>query len=458
MAYELLAEPKPQQSNEPESIPAYALRTAGRTLARAGESAVGLPADVVKGVGTLGLGALNYATQGATPTFSDIAQHAPVSLPTSEYIRENVTKRFTGKALEPKTSGEELYDEFIGDVASILTPAKGKILRGEIPFKRALFGAAGRAAAGNAAKWGTEEVTGSPLAGTAAKIGVMALAGTVGGRKKIEADEKKFYKDAYANIKPDEAFDISKGKKQIDRIEKVVKKGDSPTKKFIKDRIDAFNEIVEQPTAAKESETGLLNQFGKPITKTIPGVKGGKAEIEQLIELKKGWNAYLADPKTPKAVRGPLKRLIGILKGEIEDYGKTNSEFYKNYKIAEELHTGLNSSNIVQRIIADSPFLDETIKNPTLRYLLTGKAYKYIGDFPVTQLAGAAAATLAAKAGARTFQLLLQSPYARKAYKGFISATLNNDKKNMIKFGGDLNKIANHFFKSKSGFSLLPES
>lgn len=180
MEYEVLSVPEeyevvstPDQKQKPGALDTLSdmARTVGRTGARAAESIVGLPGDIAQAV--LGLG--SAATGNAIPSYPEVQKALPVSLPTSNQVRQG-TQALTGQALEPQGEGEAIYDDIIGDLATFLIPIKGKI-----PFKSAITKALG----GNAASWFTKQLGGGEGAQAGAKLGFTVLSGLSGGRKAL---------------------------------------------------------------------------------------------------------------------------------------------------------------------------------------------------------------------------------------------------------------------------------
>lgn len=408
MPYELLEE-SPQQVPEstrqiPESSLGFIGRTGARTLARAGEAVVGLPGDIA----SAGLGLANYGISKITGKPGPIPK---IPLPTSQAIRENVTKPLTGDYLEPQGSGEKFYDDIIGDAALLFAPFKGKV-----PFAKAATGALARSAIGNTAQWAAEEVTGSPIIGAGVKIGSMALAGTFGGRKQLNTLKQESYNKAFSNLKPNYRFNISPERTEIDKLIRSISRGDRPDKSFILDRL-----------------------------RSLDNVNG--SNLEEVINIKQDWNKYLSDPSLGKASRDTLKKAVGTLNNGIKRYGSTNPEFYKPYKIGEELTGALQSTNYVQQILSKHPYLEKSIKNPLAKHLLFGSFLYGSGKIGAPTIAAGIGTAAALKEGAKAYQLLTKSPVARKIYKDTIEATLKNDVKSIAKNLSKLDKVADNFSK-----------
>lgn len=404
MRYELLEElPKISQN---ESNLGYTARTGARTLARASESIAGLPGDIISGV----KGLANYGISKLTGNPGPIPN---IPLPTSEAIRRNITKPLTGEYLEPQGSGEEFYDRIIGDAATLLIPIKGKV-----PFVKAIGGALGRSVVGNTAQWAAEQITDSPLVGVGAKIGAMALAGTVGGRKELTTLKNKSYKEAFSKISENAKFSFKPEKEKIDKLVKTLSKGDRPDKSFVLDRLNSIDNVVN---------------------------KVGRGSIEEAINLKQDWNKYLSDPSLSKTSRDSIKQAVGIVNDGIKRYGSKKPEFFKPYQAAEELTGALQSTNYVQKILAKHPYLRENVKNPIVEKLLWGGVIYGAGRAGFQTIAGVASAGLAIRETAKAYQLLSRSPIAQRYYKDIIEATLRNDVKSIAKNLSKLDKVADNF-------------
>ncbi|HEY5267742.1 MAG TPA: hypothetical protein VII94_01255, partial [Candidatus Saccharimonadales bacterium] len=366
----------------------------------------GLPGDIISSV----KGLANYGISKLTGNPGLIPD---IPLPTSEAIRRNVTKPLTGEYLEPRGSGEDFYDKIIGDAATLLIPLKTKI-----PFSKAIGGALGRSLAGNTAQWAAEKVTDSPLVGAGVKIGAMALAGTIGGRKELVILKDKSYKDAFSKLPEKTKFDF---KPEIQKLEKIANKflkGDHPDKKFILDRLNSIENVATE---------------------------SGKSAIKDMIDLKQDWNKYLSDPSLSKSSRDSIKQAVGIVNDGIKRYGTKNPAFFKPYQAAEELTGALQSTNYVQKVLAKHPYLQQSVKNPIINKLLWGGAIYSAGHAGFPAIAGLGAGALIAKESAKAYQLLAKSPIAQRYYKDLIEAALRNDTKAIAKNLSKLDKSADNF-------------
>lgn len=435
-----------QKQQESESLVGYLARTGARTVARGAETILGLPGDIVSGVSNLanaGISAvtgqpgpiperasLNYPMFGALGEAVDVGarllgQESPiprVNLPTSQDIKENVTQRLTGEKLEPQTSGEQAYDEIISDATALLLPTSGKV-----PGFKSIGRALGISSVGNLAKWATEDITDSPLLGTGVKMGAMVLAGTAGGRKALETQKNVSYKQAYESIPEKATIPLNQTKRDIDKFKRHLKKSDNKAVNFIKDRIDALEELIED--------------------------EGLKPSVKSVIDLKQGWNSHFSEA-TPKE-RSALGKIVNILKDDITKYGKTNPGFYTPYQVGEELTGALRGSDYLKEFLSKNKRLQESIKDPFLKKFLTGvgvsagAAASYALGIKGTALAGAAlgAAGSAGQQISKTVQLFAKSLHARSYYKELVQNALAGNVSAAARDLARLNKVTQDFAK-----------
>ena len=167
----------PYSAPEPEGVKGKLARGAGRTIARSAETVAGLPGDIqnfISGLLTKGFGLAvgeEKAQQASEFAKGTMGLIPGLQAPSSAQIREEGTQALTGEYLEPQTSGEATYDEFVSDFAALAIPVKGKI-----PFARAL----GTSLFGNLGKEIVKALGGGEKAQTYTKLGTMMLAGALG--------------------------------------------------------------------------------------------------------------------------------------------------------------------------------------------------------------------------------------------------------------------------------------
>lgn len=439
-----------QPQNKTESNQDFTGRSLGRTLARGAEAAVGLPGDIASGLFGLANTAGEYLTgkekplgtyeqlQERIPTVnnpqdiqnivksfggnideSDLLATSPVKpFPTSEQIKKNVTEPLTGEALKPQTSGEQAWDDIVGDtVALFSSPSSGakSIVKSGV---RALA----RSGISNAAKWATEAMTDSPFLGSVAKIGTNLLTGVYGARGQLNAIKEKSYEDAFKNLPKNTKINVKGTDDTFKDLYKTIAKGDNPEKDTMLERLNAFFNVVD---------------------------KNGKAPVKDLINLKQGWNRWLQDKNLSKDARRLIRKGVQEVNNKIGEYGKTNTAFFTPYKVGEELTAGFNSQSLFQQVVKSHPKLEAAIKNPYVYSLLfhsgmksltAGKAAKY------------ALPLLGLNEASKIIQLISKSPTALKHYGNMLKAAGRNNipvlGKEMAAFDKSASKALNAYFKT----------
>ncbi len=383
-------------------------RGALRTGARAAESIVGAPGDINSLVSTL--------TGGVVPQV----------LPSSQTIRENVTKPLTGEYLEPQGSTEGFFDELVGALAPMIaggpigSVAKaagkvpgiakgvsslvknapklakgaeiaGKALYGSTPLKRALpIAGAGIGAGKTAGALGAPEWA-QGLASLGAS-GAASLLSHAGGTKSIHKAALEQYNLADSLIES-----LPRDKKSVSI---------SP----IRGSLDALR---------KDLSRGNPGAVEKQIVQYIDSIenkaKRGRIPIEELVALKRQLNRDIGDPAKLHGV----EKLLGSVKNKVTDlihneYGKTNPEFSRAIKTGDELFAG------VQRAKQASSFLD---KHANLKMVLPLGIYSLLTNPVGTAKAAAVGVPLIAASGAASRGIsYLRNPSIRKYYKGFLDA------------------------------------
>ncbi len=410
MPIELLDLPESQE----ESTPAYIGRNLARAGTRAAEAAIGFPGDVLGG----GINLLSAATGGRTPTYQqleekDKAKGVPdwLKLPTSERFHE-LTKsdKKAGEYLEPKSSNEEGLDEIIGDATRFFITG-GKALP-----------SLGLSAVGNFAKWGTESLTGSPLAGSIAKIGTTLLAGTAGTRRELNELKKKSYDTAFKKLPEDKRFNFSPEAQIIDKTIRKVSRGTFPDKQEVVSRLSDVKNIIGDE---------------------------GNALVSEVVGAKQGLNEYLREhgSKLAPSAKREIQDAVGSLNSGIARYGKTNPSFFKPYKVGEELTAGMNSIDYVGQFISKHPALRKKIENPFLgslfKYGLGASSGGIISQYPI-QTGAAVGGLYGAHQFAKTLKLFAKSPVAQRAYYDAMKNGLNGNVANLSR---DLTRLEREYNK-----------
>jgi len=421
---------KPQEFNpEDENLLSYGLRQGIRGAARVGGAVAGSLGDVAGA----GLGLLNYATGGKTPTYSDVQNKVPMlkNIPTSDQIAEKLgewTKGYTN----PQSSFESLSDDILGTFGAIFAPSRvvtkvastlGKVgmsagaaqkaAKIALPFSGVNVGwkrALGMTAAGEGAKNVVEASGGGPVAQTIAKLAFMTAAGTAGTRGAFKQQESQLYNDSKEAFKNDKT-DV---RKALNRVEKLREYQIKTAKGNDTEILPVIDRVI---AGLKQSKNGL-----KPVNELID-LKANQNELfgKSLVPRMPGDTDYLS-----KAARKPLRDMIDILNNSISEAGLKNPTGGKLYAQAMDYTKGLNYSGAVSKWIKDigkheHSFLPHSVPGMAVR-LMQGAAKFTVGQ--VSQLTD-----------------ILHMPEARKAYMAALDAAYKQDKQAFVKNLALLDKI-----------------
>jgi hypothetical protein len=403
MPYEIYDSPEEMRSESPYKPQVskglkYGVRTGLRTAARAGEAALGLPGDIA----STGLSLLNKAVN--VPHLETIQG----VLPTSSNIKENVTKRLTGEYLEPQTKGEELYDDIVSDIASLMLPIGGKI-----PFKRAI----GTALGGNLAGFLTKKITGSEIAGEGVKIGTMLLGSSAGGRRALTKQMKKSYPVSEA---------LAKGEKL--NIEGVPRK---------------LKEFKRELRLAPEDVQKHLAPEVASIEKEI---SRGQVSLGTGVKLKKKINS--AYENAPKGSDHYLNELNGIMKSSIKKGSKIYPEFMKEFTKADDIATGLKRASEATQFL--NKYINKsTIGSPLVLGLLF-HVFKPLSNTAIGVGSGLLGSAIAGRELFRTLDFLKNSKEAQKYYAKIMKNALIGNAATLAKDVAKLDYLANKYEKDNA--------
>jgi len=388
MRYEFIEEPT-QQLTSPESAPQALLRNIARTGARGVEAAVGLPGDIGKGL----LGLANLGIEKATGKPSPLPQEIPL-LPTSESLKTSLTKpleeRFLPKGyLQPQGEKEELADTITSDLASLLIPVPGA---GKIPFKRSLAAAG----LGNLAPYLAKQIGYGEEAQTGIKMGTM-LATTMLGPTKLKNYMSNLYNKAESLIPQGATVSAAKIEPTLDRLRKVVSKGDlTPSKQFLKDRVESVERLI----------------------------KDGNISVEDAWSLKKDLNEWFSG-QSPKGAEKLASPLIYDINSTLELYGKKNPEFIKSLRSADDVYRGINKAGYINK------FLQENINRKNIGY---ATASMLLGGHPIQTTGKAILGGIALRGLVQGSAALKNSAEIRKYYARIISAAARKNAPLMGKY------------------------
>lgn len=381
MAWEII-----QDEQAPESVLGTLGRGALRTGARVAESVAGLPGDIASGVLGLGNLATRLVSGSEIPGVSTVQQY----LPTSEKIREHVTRPLTGEYLEPRGSLESGIDTIVGDVASLLTPggiaSKGASLTAKTLGKTAL-----KAAGANIVGSGVGEFFGAE-AGALAKGLTLGLSNLAGGRKALTKQYKNDYE--LANFAVPESAQVTgiPLRTRLGHDIKTVKAGVSPNKNTMLSVLEGVQSNID---------------------------KKGNIKVKDLLNLKRNLNEWIGNENIDKSLRGQFGKTAADIRKEISNYAKTNPNFAEPYYRAEEIYAGLQPSSQISKFAEKNLTLQKALQNWTplsfAGYFLT-KGLKIPVGIALKGAGIGGAVTLGAREAIRFAELVTKSPTARKYY------------------------------------------
>ncbi len=344
------------EASIPPTISQEIGRHGARTGSRIAETILGLPSDILQ---TAQLGARGLK-KGAAKIREKIGlkpleiKEKPRGVPGSREIREFSEKIF-GEKVTPKTKTESFIDDIVSDAAALALPVKGKI-----PFIRAI----GTALSANVASEVAEKLGATEKQKIGAKIGTFFLAG-LSGKGNVRKYWNKQYKLAEKSIPKGAEVEVFKMDAMLDRLEDNLRKGVStPSKKFVL----------------------------SPLKKIQNKIVTGEIPVEELLQFKRDINELrgslykdLSGKPSIKYAQGKINDLSKIIDNEISAYGKTNPEFMKHYRNANEAYAGFHQSkrvgNWVNRALPfgkmgkTALFIAESIFKPaSLKFTLPGVA------------------------------------------------------------------------------------
>ncbi len=430
MPYEVLEyfEPEQEQSvSQEESTPGYLLRQGTRLGSRALEAIGGLPKAGVELAGSIyGLIPENLRQkqliQKSVPggqLFSKAYEIGSNLLPSSENIRSGLSQLAPSGYLEPHTEREQLADEIVSDVASLMIPIGP--LKAVNPLK-----ALGISGASNIASYLTKNIGGSEKAQTGVKLGTMLLT-SLGMGPSLKNKAEQLYKTAEESIIPGERIPANSLQKTLNKITK-----DYTTK-------------------------GLTKSAGKAdVERIVDEVKSfihdDKIGLHDLWVVKKDMNDAIS--KVGFHTKGG--RELKILEEEMKSVLKNspNKAFSSALSAADEIYGGAQRAKDI----------NEYIKGIVNNKVFGGTALFAILHNPgatlpnAARVAGLGAATLGGMHAKEILSNILKSPAIRNEYAAMMNAAAKENSKLVIRHAKKLNKaIEKQGAKPRSRYEILEE-
>ncbi len=397
MKYQLL----PDEQESPLLTGTKALaHGVGQTAARIGETIVGAPGDIL----SAGLGAANYLTKERNfpiPSYEELQESLPVSLPTSSQVRQ-FTKEKTGGALEPQSEPAKFANSIIETATSLAAP--GGLIGKGMKLGTALKGAVAGETFGYLAK---------ALGGSNLTSGVAKALGTLGGTlsfrgKELKELSKKNYEELAATL-PGKQIPSKGLRKAVEELQHKYTVGDSPAKQFALDRISAINDAV----------------------------KGSKIDAGKLWGLKKNANEHFAT-----ANKAERKVLHDIISAEKEALKKIPN--YEKLEMADDIHRAfVDSTKAMKFIKTHAP------SAVTYSPVLKGLFFLGSGATGKLPLAGAGYAGFRLGNEARMITDFLKTSSGKKYYGEVLKAGFDGNARAVTQNMAKLNHEAQKFEKSE---------
>lgn len=307
-----------------ESSIASSGRNILRTGARAAESVIGAPADLVSGI-SHGLNWVAGKVPGGKQRTKEVEEFTS-KLPTSQNIKK-WHEQFTGDYLKPQNESQELSDEIFSDAASLLlSPNKGGIL---LKVGKAL----GLSTAANVAAKGAAELGVGEEGQVGAKMGTLFLTSLLSGRKGgVNKYKDSLYDEARA-LRPEKAVvDTSEFNKNLRDLERSISAGGKAPSS-----VKALEKIKE------------LRKKGSYGSMAVEELEASKRKIN---ELRSGlYDEFKTDKVGRASAKRNLDNVAGVVDSALEKYGKTNPEWLKKYREANQVHGVISQSRKISNFI-----------------------------------------------------------------------------------------------------------
>lgn len=386
-------------------------RRAVSGVSRAGEAVAGAPGDIL----SAGLGVGNYLTGGAIPSYGQVQEKLPISLPTSENIKEFVDRGSKGYT-KAQGSIEESIDNVVGTVASLFLPTKFKIpivknLEKVLNPKNAKIAsnvlmpfsgtswkkALGMGVAGEVGARGAEALGGGGLAQGATKLAFMAAAGTAGTKKALTDRMKEAYDQRDASI-----------------AGPLTKQNTVSSQGVLHKLNNVKNEIGNLPAPEQEKILDITNKLVKGIENVVDNpriiasheVLKNSIPVKTLVDAKKSLNDWyhlstqerVAGEKfLSKDGRRYVDQLYKVVSEPLEQYGLKHPEFGANQALGDDIYRGIAKASQVKDIF------NSTSMSSSLTSLVAKKLFSLGANLGIRQ-------------SGEVIQLFRHSPVAKKAY------------------------------------------
>lgn len=337
-------------------------------------------------------------------------------LPTSQELRERITKPLTGEYLEPKNKPEKFVQEVVSDVASLgRRPQAG----------RALYNYVGIPAAANAAKAATEELGFGEKEGgwvKGATWTALSLLNNVNAPR-YAAELMNEGRNGFQNV----AAQTARYQTNIDRVARPMLPGDSRSQ-LARDQIAAITNDIENGRTTMQD---LMTRYD-----AINAAKRDRG----LFDLSRG------DRRA--AIRN-INQVRDAVRSEIETIGRVNPQALNAWR------SGVQAFSVIHQSRALTNTMSNWLRGPYAKLIATpvGSIFGLGGAYGLAKapLVGIPAA-IGAPAAYKTIQVaqrVWNDPTLARYYWESINAARQNNQQAFIKNYVALDKAYQEKFKDK---------
>ncbi len=379
-------------------------RHTARIGSRVGETIAGFPGDFVNFVNFMAEKLPNVPT-GKPNALQELGRKGLEKLPTSDDIKQ-FSEQYTKGYTKAQGKAEELGDDIVSLTTALMIPA-----RNPASFSK-LLGSIGKnlakATAVKGAGEGAEMLGGGPKTKAATEVGMLFLTGLLGKKTANQYISEKYQK-ATAAIPQGDIVPTNKLLIGLEKVKQELAKGvKTPTKKEV---LTPLKELKKKADGGGMLAEDLVQSYH---------------DINERLNAKKLFD------ELNKGERQILRKRYDMLRDEvrdtIQDYGKRNPAFLKEWQEANQGYATIAQSKKVSDFIGKH-------KNKISSHLATTVAAELFFGHPqvaAATLGGAATATGLVKTGELLYRIS-KSPTLRKHYLNVIKEATNENLPGVIK-------------------------
>lgn len=336
----------------------------------------------------------------------DIFERAQNILPTAESIKEHAKDFLPEGYLEPRNDSERFLYDVGEDMGTLLFPL-GKT--------SGVLKAGGISLGGNIGKYLTKYAGGSEKAQNRAKLGSM-LATSFALQPFIKSKINAYYDSLSNSPKIDSPIITKNINNVINNIEKTHSRiGDTtvPSKEFINETIDSYHKTVSPGNQSIVRDLWAFKKdLGEKWAKAPSKAKPFLLKIQDAVN-----NALKKNEEVPK-----------FIKNTLTEVDQLNTGLHNSQKAFKFINKNLGKFTAKGTKYGIVPFVQQLVTSPQKTLVTTG-----IGA------AGAGITSGAGLLGGILKELATNSAF-RNAYKEFATASLKENKTELIKYFNKMNK------------------